>query len=452
MSTTPIDSYLKGLDYSVVQQCMHCGMCLPTCPTYDITKLERHSPRGRIALMRAIADDRMQPTAAFADEMSYCLGCLACKTACPADVDYPLLFEMARAEVERSGVRTGLLRKVIRFSILRVLFSRQWLLHLLGRSLYYYRVSGLQGLIRKSRVLRLLPDRLQYMERMSPDMQAQFSHQLIAVNETPSASPQKYKVGLLTGCVQDMMYADVNRDTATVLLDAGCAVFTPRAQLCCGSLHAHNGEYQLSKDYARKLIDQFDLNQLDAIISNAGGCGSHLRHYDRLLADDPAYAEKASQWSAKFKDVHEWLVSIDYQPSGDGTVTQRLTYHDSCHLAHGQGIVQQPRQLLSAVPGLVLIELPEANTCCGSAGVYNLTQPDTAAELALRKLANIRKTGCTTVATANPGCLLQLQKFAEQAGHTLEVVHPVSVLARAIRQRGKPPANQRIELGLNREK
>lgn len=434
MSPTPVDSYLKGLDYSVVQQCMHCGMCLPTCPTYDITKLERHSPRGRIALMRAIADERMEATETFADEMSYCLGCLACKTTCPAGVDYPQLFEMARAEVERSGVRRGLFRKYIRWGTLRLLFGRQWLLHLFGRTLWLYQASGLQSLLRKSGIFKILPQRLRMMESMTPDIQAKFSHQLIHEVEQPSVSVSQYRVGLLTGCVQDMLYADINRDTATVLLDAGCTVITPRGQLCCGSLHAHNGEYALSKGYARKLIDQFDLDDLDAIITNAGGCGSHLRHYDRLLADDPTYAEKARKWSSKLKDIHEWLVEIDYVPQGRPSATPwTVTYHDSCHLAHGQGITAQPRQLLKEIPGLTLVDLPEANWCCGSAGVYNLTQPDTAAQMARRKLDNIRKTGCTTVATANPGCLLQLQKFAEMQGMTLEVLHPVTLLARSVR-------------------
>ena len=435
---TPVDSYLKGLDYSVVQQCMHCGMCLPTCPTYDITKLERHSPRGRIALMRAIADDKLDVTKTFADEMSYCLGCLACKTACPAGVDYPQLFEMARAEVERSGVKDNLPRRLVRWATLRVLFGNQKLLHLFGRSLYFYKASGVQKLLRKSGLLKILPKRLQQMERMTPDMQAKFSHQLIRETEIPSDVAASYTVGLLTGCVQDMMYADVNRDTMEVLVNARCTVLTPRGQLCCGSLHGHNGEHELAKDYARKLIDQFDLNTVDAIITNAGGCGSHLRHYDRLLADDPDYAEKAKQWSAKLMDIHEWLSEINYQPKlpadrANAPERRRITYHDSCHLAHGQGIVQQPRKLLQALPNFELVELPESNWCCGSAGVYNLTQPDTAAELAERKIDNIEKTGCLTVATANPGCLLQLQKFAEMRGLRLDVRHPISLIAESIR-------------------
>jgi glycolate oxidase iron-sulfur subunit len=437
MSTAaPSENLLKHLDYSVVQQCMHCGICLPTCPTYDITREERHSPRGRIALMRAIADDRIPLSKEFAEEMYYCLGCLACKTACPAGVDYPHLFEMARAEAERSGVLDSAPRQFIRWGLLKVLFGNYWMMHLFGRCLYLYRALGFQTLIRRSGIMKLMPQRLQKMERLTPTMERRFSNELIQYLEAP-AQP-RYTVGLLTGCVQDMMYATINRDTADVLLAAGCRVVTPRGQLCCGSLHAHNGDLELAKDFSRKLMDQFDLNEVDAIITNAGGCGSHLRHYDRLLADDPAYAERAKVWSAKLKDIHEWLIEIGFdkqlQALNLKTSPQRITYHESCHLAHGQGIVKQPRQLMKSIPGLELVELPESNWCCGSAGVYNLTQPDTAAELANRKMDNIVKTGCTTVATANPGCLLQLEKFSEIRNIKLTVTHPVSLIAEALRR------------------
>ena len=435
MSATPSGNLLQQMDYAMVQQCIHCGMCLPTCPTYDITKKERHSPRGRIALIRAIADDRIPLTKTFAQEMYFCLGCLACKTACPAGVDYPHLFELARAQAERSGVLDTPQRKLIRWSLLKGLFGHHALMHLFGRCLYLYRALGIQALIRRSGIMKLMPKRLRQMEQITPTMQRRFSDELIQPVEAP---PQpRYTVGLLTGCVQDMMYADINRDTEEVLLAAGCRVITPRNQLCCGSLHAHNGDLELAEEFARKLMDQFDLGEVDAIITNAGGCGSHLRHYDRLLEKDPLYAEKAQIWSGKLKDIHEWLVEIGFdkqlQSSNLKPRPLRITYHESCHLSHGQSVVGQPRKLLRALPGLELVELPEANWCCGSAGVYNLTQPDTAAQLAHRKIDNILKTGCTTVAAANPGCLLQIEKFAEIRGVSLQIKHPVSLIASALR-------------------
>ena len=242
-----------------------------------------------------------------------------------------------------------------------------------------------------------------------------------------------YRVGLLTGCVQDLVYSDVNRDTADVLLANGCTVVTPPSQGCCGSLHAHNGEYELAKDYARRLLDHFDLDRLDAIITNAAGCGSHLKHFDRLLHDDPRYAAKAAQWSAKVKDISEWLVEIGFRaPEKPGTEA-RVTYHDACHLCHGQKITAQPRELLGKIPGLQIAPLPESMWCCGSAGIYNLIQPEMAGKLLQRKLDHIASTGATIVATGNPGCLLQIQNGLAARGTHLEVVHPVTLLARAYR-------------------
>lgn len=425
---------LKQLDYSIAQQCIHCGMCLPTCPTYDLTKQERHSPRGRIALMRAIADGRNEVSTTFAKEMYYCLGCLACKTACPAGVDYPHLFETARAEIERSEVNTSPKRKFIRWFTLRFLFAHHWLLHLFGRSLYFYKASGLQTLVRKSGILRLMPENLREMETLTPEARARFSAQLIRPIEVPSST--KYTVGLLTGCVQDILYSEVSRATADVLLAAECKVVTPRAQLCCGSLHAHNGDLPAAREFARKLIDQFDLGSVDAIITNAGGCGSHLKDYAHLLESDSEYTEKAAIWSTKVKDIHEFLVQIGFDRKlatlPAPSEREKITYHDSCHLAHGQGINRQPRLLLKSLPTIELVELPEAAWCCGSAGVYNLTHPKTAAELGDRKLENILGTGCAVVATGNPGCLLQLSKRAEARGVKLRVVHPVEIIANAL--------------------
>ncbi len=302
-------SHLKNLDYSVVQQCMHCGMCLPTCPTYDATKLERNSPRGRIALMRAIADDRLEATKAFADEMYFCLGCLACMTACPAGVNYAELFEHARAEAERVGVLNNPKRNLIRGFTLRWLFMDLNRLQLLGRVMRLYQQLGIQTFIRRSGILKLLPKRLRELEAMTPQIQPKFSAELIAP-VTPAQGTRRYRVAMLTGCAQDLIFSDVNRDTVEVLARNGCEVVTPPEQLCCGSLHAHNGEWDLAQDLARKNIDQFPPEQFDAIITNAAGCGSHLKHYAHLLHDDARYLKRAQLWDAKVKDIHEWLAQI----------------------------------------------------------------------------------------------------------------------------------------------
>lgn len=423
---------LKSMDYAVVQQCMHCGMCLPTCPTYDATKLERNSPRGRISLMRAIADGNLEPTKAFADEMYFCLGCLACETACPAGVEYSHLFEVARSEAEKSGVLKKPQRSAIRAFSLRGLFTRPRLLRLVGRSLWLWQASGAQAAFRKLGLTRLLPKPFRNLEPQTPTVKARFSNQLIGREERPE--PARYRVGLLTGCVQDLAFSDINRDTADVLLANGCTIVTPAVQPCCGSLHAHNGEIDLAADLARRQLDTFDIASLDAIISNAAGCGSHLKTYGRLLADDPVYAERAAEWSRKLKDIHEWLAEIGVRrPNLPAAAPTRVTYHEACHLAHGQKITRQPREILNAIPGLQLVELPESTWCCGSAGIYNITQPEMSAQLQARKIENIRSTGVRVVATSNPGCHLQLVNGARAAGLELEVTQPVTLLARAYR-------------------
>ena len=428
---------LKTLDYSVVQQCMHCGMCLPACPTYVTTKRERNSPRGRIALMRAIADGDMDVTTEFADEMSYCLGCLACQTACPAGVNYAELFETARSDIETARIHTGDARRFYRGVTLGFLFLRPRMLRAAGRILRIYQRSGLERLVRAVGLLKLLPATLRRLEPQTPRIAPAFSDRLIARLETPRG-PARYRVAMLTGCVQDLVFPDVNRDTVDVLLANGCTVETPPVQPCCGSLHAHNGELDLARGLARRMIDLFPPDRYDAIISNAGGCGSHLRHYGHLLADDQAYAAAARVWDSKLRDVHEWLQQIDCaRPSAapfDAPTT--VTYHESCHLAHGQRVTKPPRALLGLLPGVSLIELPESTWCCGSAGIYALSQPAQAELLLQRKVGHIGSTGATVVATANPGCHLQVARGLQAAGMCIGVYHPVSLLARAYRRSG----------------
>ena len=425
---------LKHLDYSVVQQCMHCGMCLPTCPTYVTTLRERSSPRGRIALMRAIADERLEVSRAFAEEMYFCLGCLACQTACPAGVDYATLFEHARAEVERVGVLDSPKRNVVRRFVLGKLFVSKRRLHLLGRLLLFYQRSGLQRLVRGSGLLRWLPKSLRQLEPLTPMVERRFTRQLFdELYQTKNPAQPAYRVALLTGCIQDIAFAQVNADTICALQENGCEVVLPEAQQCCGSLHAHNGEVEIARQLARANLDAFDLDRLDAVIVNAGGCGSHMRHYDHLLGEQAQYAERARQWCAKVKDVHEFLVEIGFRaPQGEGE-RRRVTYHESCHLKHGQKVSEAPRQVLEAIDGVHLVELTEADWCCGSAGIYNITQPETSMKLLDRKMGHIGDTGAEIVATGNPGCCIQLQHGGTRRGIAVDVVHPISLLAAAYR-------------------
>lgn len=422
---------LQSLDYSVLQQCMHCGLCLPSCPTYVETGHERNSPRGRIALMRAVADGELETTRGFAEEMGYCLGCLACATACPAGVDYTTLLETARAQAEQSCVTATPQRNFIRWLTLRYLFTHPRVLRGTGRLLWLYQACGLQTLVRRLRLTSLLPRRWRELESQAPAVQRRFSDALIAAVESPR-SEKKYRVIMLTGCVQDLVFSEVNRATVDVLIENGCEVVTPRAQSCCGSLQAHNGDPDTARDLARRQLDAINPEEFDAIITNAAGCGSHLKHYDRLLAGDPAYATRAAGWSHKVRDISEWLVETGFRkPKVQGRESRAVTYHEACHLCHGQKISAQPREILQAIPGLELRECTEATWCCGSAGIYNLTQPDTAAWLLQRKLGHLRATGASSVATANPGCFIQLENGFRQAGESVEIVHPVVLLARA---------------------
>jgi glycolate oxidase iron-sulfur subunit len=384
---------LKALDFGVLAQCIHCGLCLPTCPTYDATKLEKHSPRGRIQLMRNVAEGRLGLTEAFGDEMYFCLGCLACETACPAGVDYTRMFEEARADIERAGILNTEKRNWMRSVMLRGVFTRQWLLRAIGRALRIYQASAMEWLVRKLGLLRLLPKSLRELEPLTPRVERAFSDALIAEVETPKAAARK-RVGMLTGCVQDLTYSSMNRDTVDVLLANGCEVVTPRMQHCCGS---------------------------------------HLKHYDHLLHNDPLYAARAAQWTAKVKDVHEFLSDIGPVKPKVPIENLTVTYHESCHLCHGQKITKQPRELLKMIPGLKLVELPESSWCCGSAGVYNITQPEMSAKLLDRKMANIAKTGAKCVANGNPGCSVQLEAGVRAAGSNLEIAHPITLLARAYR-------------------
>jgi len=387
--------------------------------------------------MRAVADNELKITPAFAAEMSYCLGCLACTTACPAGVDYATLFETARAEVETERVAASPKRDFVRWLTMRFLFTRPRVLRAVGRLLWFYQTSGLQSLFRRWRLTRLLPRAIRELEPATPMMRRHFSNALIAPVERPHDGVVRHRVLVLTGCMQDLMFSEINRATVDVLLENGCEVHTPPVQFCCGSLHAHNGDQPTARLLARRQLDAIDPFAFDAIISNAGGCGSHLRHYGHLLEDNTAYARRAAEWSRKLRDIHEWLVEIGFRRpiADDGSSTRIGTYHESCHLCHGQKISRQPREILRALPGVQLQECAEATWCCGSAGIYNITQPETATWLQQRKVGHLLVTRAEIVATANPGCHLQIENGLKAAGGgNVRVVHPIVLLAEAYRR------------------
>src|SRR5579864_8056085 len=413
----------------LVADCVHCGFCLPTCPTYALWNEEMDSPRGRIYLMKMVLEGEAPLDPTFVNHMDNCLGCMACLTACPSGVKYDRLIEATRSQIERNHPRTireQLLRKLI-FEI----FPRpDRLAHLLAPMRIYQR-SGLQSLVRKSGILKMLPGNFRAMEALMPTVPQ--SAQNGAFPEILSAKGERrLRVGLLLGCVQRVFFPEVNAATARVLVAEGCEVITPRDQGCCGALMVHAGEEQKALDYARQMIDAFDLTQVDAIAINAAGCGSNMKDYAILLQEDRKYAERAREFSAKCFDISEILARLEPRATRH-PLPLKVAYHDACHLQHAQNVRVQPRAVLKSIPGLEIVEVAEAALCCGSAGIYNLVRPEPAQELGKRKVRNLLASSPDVVTSGNPGCLLQLRSEMTLSGKQVPVLHTVELLDAAIR-------------------
>jgi glycolate oxidase iron-sulfur subunit len=408
----------------LIDDCVHCGFCLPTCPTYLLWGEEMDSPRGRIYLMD-IGLEGEPLDQEMASHFDRCLGCMACVTACPSGVQYDKLIEETRQQVERNHPRSRgerALRRMI-FS----LFPHPERLRAMRGPLRLYRASGLQGLLRRSGLLRRLPAGLQAMERLLPDMGS--AEPLPAT--TPAVGAVRQRVGMLTGCIQRAFFPQVNAATVRVLAAEGCEVVAPPRQRCCGALSMHSGREDEAQAYARAMIDTFENAGVDSVVVNVAGCGSSMKEYGHLLRDDAEYAERAAAFSAKVRDLSELLVEL-------GPVAERkplemsVAYHDACHLAHAQGIRAQPRKSLGEVPGLQLREIAEAEICCGSAGIYNLIQPEPARELGDRKAGNVLATGADLLVTSNPGCMLQIRANLSGRGE-VPMAHIAEVLDASIR-------------------
>jgi glycolate oxidase iron-sulfur subunit len=415
-------------DKGLIDDCVHCGFCLPTCPTYVLFGEEMDSPRGRIYLMnKGLNEESMNDT--MVRHFDLCLGCMACVTACPSGVQYDKLIEATRAQVERRYERRSD-DKAFREMIFKF-FPYRSRLRLAAGPLRLYQRLGLDKKLRKAGVMSRLPARMRAMEALMP---ALGKEEKIPEHTSPTGEKRK-RVGVLTGCVQQVFFSQINSATVRVLAAEGCEVVAPKDQGCCGALSTHAGREEESLDFARKTIDTFEKENLDNVVVNAAGCGSTMKDYAYLLRDDPEYAERAQAFSDKVKDVSEFLQEL-------GTVAERhplpvkAAYHDACHLAHAQGVRQQPRQALKEIPGIEIKEIREAEVCCGSAGIYNMVEPEPAAELGERKANNILKTGAQLIVTSNPGCTLQLQASLKKMGHDIPIAHPAAVLDASIR--GEP--------------
>lgn len=421
---------LEGVDEGV-NTCIHCGLCLPYCPTYAELGTEMDSPRGRIVLIKSLAEGRIALTESVVEHLSLCLGCRACETVCPSGVPYGQLIEAAKAEIERQRPG-GPLRRLFRWVNFALLLPRPRLLGLAASALRFYQRSGLQGAVRATGLVRVLPGTLPAWEALLPDLPP--AHERGPLPEVvPAAGARRARVGLLTGCVQAVLFGPHNRATARVLALNGAEVHVPRAQGCCGALHAHAGEHARAQELARRLIDVFEAASVEAVVVNTSGCGAHMKAYGHLLKDDPVYAERARAFSLKVQDVAEFLAREPLR-GPLALVPMTVTYHDPCHVIHGQKIRNQPRQLLGQIPGLTLVELQEADWCCGSAGIYNLTEPEMAARLQERKVQHILATGAAAVVTANPGCIIQIVQGLRAKGSVIKVLHLIEILDAAYRR------------------
>jgi glycolate oxidase iron-sulfur subunit len=441
------------LDYEQLTNCMRCGFCLPACPTFRETGIEPASPRGRIALMKAVADGLMQPDRPFEEQMNLCLGCRACEPACPAGIKYGQLIEQTRDAVEDHTTSHRWWVKVVRNIAFKQVFTYQKRMRLLGGALAFYQQSGLRRIVRGTGILKLFPAQMREMENILPDASYRGVAERIGVRHPPRHH-KLATVGLFRGCIMDVLFTETNIHTVELLQEAGFEVVIPEAQNCCGALHAHSGETEDAKAMARRNIRAFRDAGVDFIASNAGGCGALLVEYGHLLHGDPDWEQDAEWFAARVMDVSDLLVrygkplSFGNNEQSDhsnhsnnsnhsaqpGTIPKsvRITYQDSCHLRNVMRSSEAPRRLMRQVPGVQFVEMKEADRCCGSAGIYNLTQPEMAGQILAHKMKHANATGADVLLTSNPGCLLQMKLGIAKhgAGSRVEAVHIVDFLHR----------------------
>ena len=409
-----------------LDRCVHCGLCLNACPTYRALGIEMDSPRGRIYQMAQVAAGApIGPS--YIAHIELCLACRGCESACPSGVQYGRLVEAARAEIETAAARSRPAQWMRGFVFGRLLQSPA-LMTVFGAMLYLYQGSGLQKLVRALGFLKLL-GKLGDVEQLTPPAEPPFFFGKIG-KVFPAEGERRHRVALMAGCIANVCFARLNDATVRVLQKNGCEVTVPEGQGCCGALHVHAGLRDDARALARRNIDALAEGGYDAILTNAAGCGSTLKEYGELLEGDPEYAARAREFARRMQDVTEFLASIELN-RGMKALPVTVTYQDSCHLAHGQRIRTAPRKLLAAVPGLLFREMPLSDVCCGSAGIYNVVRNQMAMEILEKKMESVNRTGATVIATANPGCILQLRAGVNLHGQGQRVVHVVELLDEA---------------------
>ncbi len=413
-------------------RCVHCGLCLSACPTYMELGVETESPRGRIALMKAVNEGRAPISDRIAAHWDLCLGCRACEAVCPSGVPYGRLIENTRVQQIRKG-RQSWRARGLKAVLLRGLLPRLWLLRLLASGTRLYQRSGARWLLKTSRVLKLLPGGLDQLDAQLADLPRRF----FGPTRTPypAQGETRRRVGLLSGCVMPVVHAPTMDAAVRVLQRNGCEVVVPMGQGCCGALNLHSGDAQMARRMAKRNIDTFLDAGVEQVLTASAGCGSAMKEYSDLLKDDPVYAEKAQRFAGLTMDITEFLADLPLE-SPMGMVEARVTYQDPCHLAHAQRITKAPRQVLQSIPGVELVEMENASRCCGAAGTYTITQRDMSERLLDSKMRWLSDTGATVIATANPGCVLQLEMGLKRAGLNGHVCHVVDLLDQAYRSEG----------------
>lgn len=417
-------------DESELYKCVHCGFCLQACPTYVETGLEAESPRGRIALMKAVNEGRIEMTPNVISHWDLCIQCRACEVACPSGVPYGHLIESTMQQVE-SKRKVGLLPKVGADIALNAIVPNQDRLALLAKGMRVYQRSGLQGAIKKSGVLKMVAPEMAKLEDSMPVIPSTFfraNGQVVAPQGV-----KRTRVALLSGCVMPLVHGPEMNAVVRVLARNGCEVVVPKDQGCCGAIHSHVGDLEQARELARNNIDAFTAARVDAVVNASAGCGTRLKEYDHLLRDDPEYSEKANHFSEMVKDIHEFLVDLPFEPP-KAELNYKVTYQDSCHLSNSQRITAQPRQILRSIPGLELVELSNADKCCGAGGTYSITEREFSLRVLDTKMAAVKETKAEVIATANPGCVLQLKLGADRENMDVDVKYVTELLDEAYRK------------------
>ncbi len=403
--------------------CVHCGMCLESCPTYEITGQEQHSPRGRVHLIKSVAEGKLEVNEQFMDPVFACLDCRACTTACPADVDVGGLIEEARGQVRQAMPLTGW-KGAVNKLFLKGLFPHQKRLQTVGGLLKFYQKSGLQKVARKTGVMNIMPKHLVEMEAIMPAVNTPVRKVYKDQDVIKAKGESKAEVAFMTGCIMDVMFSDINHATINVLTRNGNDVRIPKKQTCCGALHVHAGDRDTGRKLAKQNIEAFE--ESGKIVINSAGCGCMLKEYKELFKEDPEWYGRAEAFSEKVEDISKYLYDTGYEvPKAE--IKTKITYHDACHLAHGQGIREQPRDILLNIPGVEMVHMPNSDRCCGSAGIYNITNPEMAGEVLENKMANVPD-DVEMISMGNPGCMLQMAMGVKKYGRSQKIVHTVQLL------------------------